>query len=192
MRLLPAIALTLAACAPDLRTDHPFDGQVSTGPLVSTDVLEGTVKMMHVDATNKNSQVFVDLDEGREMKAEEAFSSNAWDLSFKRFEISLNGGAGNPTGSVSAAVLKGQDFDTLTQAPATGFQQDGSTAVFTGIEGGWYVYDLGAHRVVARDDLMYVVKASSGAYFKLKLLNYYDSAGTPAAISLKYGPIAAP
>ena len=51
-----------------------------------------------VDASNKGSQVYMDLDEGKEMKAEEAFSTNGWDLAFKRFEVSMNGGASNPTG----------------------------------------------------------------------------------------------
>jgi hypothetical protein len=187
-----ALCLTsLLSCAPDLRVDHPFDGQVSTGPLVTTEVMTGTVKLMYVDATSKGSQVFVDLDVGEELKAEQAFSTNAWDLAFKRFEITMNGGAGSP-GTVEVAVLKGQDFDALDQAPATGYQQDGSTSVFNGVEGGWYFYDLGVHRLVTREELVYVVKTTSGAYFKLKLLNYYDMAGTPAAISLEYGPLAPP
>jgi hypothetical protein len=31
-----------------------------------------------------------------------------------------------------------------------------------------------------------------GAYVKLRMLSYYDQAGTPASISLEYAPIAAP
>jgi hypothetical protein len=37
-----------------------------------------------------------------------------------------------------------------------------------------------------------VVKSSTGAYFKLRMLSYYDSFGTPASITLEYAPIAAP
>lgn len=187
MRTL-AVAVLVAGCAPDLRVDHPFDGQVASGPLVSTQVLSGEVKIMTVDATNKSSQVFVDLDEGREMKAEEAFASNHWDLAFKRYEISMNGGAGNPTGSVQALALLDQDFDTLTAAPANGYGQDGSTAVL----GAWWDYDLLAHRVTTKTNIIYVLISSQGAYFKLMMLDYYDSAGTPAAISLKYAPLPRP
>ena len=143
---------------------------------------------MTLDATNKSSQVFVDLDQGREMKADEAFSTNEWDLSFKRYDISMNGGAGNPTGSVKALVLDGQDFDALTSAPADGYTQDGSSPVL----GGWWEYDLLAHRVVTRPNLMYVLVSSEGAFFKLKMLDYYDSSGTPAAISLKYALLRVP
>jgi len=106
----------------------------------------------------------------------------AWGL------ISMNGGAGNPTGSVQALALLDQDFDTLTAAPASGYGQDGSTAVL----GAWWDYDLLAHRVTTKTNIIYVLFSSQGAYFKLMMLDYYDSAGTPAAISLKYAPLAPP
>jgi hypothetical protein len=197
MRLLTTCLFALftaAACAPSLLEDHPFDGQGSalpSGPLVSTQPIDGGT-LMNVDATNKGSQVYVDFDQGVELKADVAFATNDWDLSFKRFEVTMNGGTTNPAGLVSVAVLKGQDYDALTQAPASGFGQDGSSTVFAGVEGGWYNYDLSVHKVLAKADLVYVLKSSKGTYFKLKMLEYYDLAGTPASITLKYAPIAAP
>lgn len=192
MRQLTLILVMASACAPDLRVDHPFDGQVSDGPLVKASTLGDGSTRLDIDATNKGSQVYVDLDEGKEMKADEAFSTNGWDLSFKRFEVSTNGGSGNPTGSVRALALKDQPYDALTKAPADGYQQDGAEKVFSAAQGGWYFYDLGAHKVVTRTDLVYVVQTSAGAYVKLQMLSYYDENGTPAAMSLKYAPIAAP
>ena len=184
-----AVALLVAGCAPDLRVDHPFDGQVSNGQLVTTQDFDGGVFLMNVDATDKNSQVFVDLDQGREMKADEAFSTNGWDLAFKRYEVAMNGGAGNPTGLVQALMLDGQDFDALTQAPAGGYSQDATAQV---IGGTWWDYDLLAHKVMVHPNRIYVVISSDQAYFKLKMLDYYDSAGTPAAIALEYGRVVAP
>ena len=182
--------LAEASCAPDLRVDHPFDGLESTDQFVTTEVDSSGVTTMHVNATNKASQIFVDLDLGRELKTSEAFSSNAWDLSFKRFEISTNGGAGNPDGTVSVAVLNNVDFDALTAVPDAEFQQDGAERIFSSVEGGWYAYDLGVHRLVAQDRLLYVVRTSTGASMKLKMLSYYDPQGTPAVISLKYAQLA--
>ena len=186
------VGLALAGCAPDLRKDHPFDGDISTGPLVEASDLGGGVTRLDIDATNKTAKVYVDLDELREMKPAEAFDTNGWDLSAKRFEISMNGGSSNPSGVVRVAVLKDQDFDALTRAPADGYMQDGAALVFSDVEGGWYYYDLGVHRLVTREDLMYVVQTSSGDYKKLKMLSYYDSAGTPGALSLKVAPLEAP
>lgn len=186
------VSLLFLGCAPDLRDDHPFDGQVNTGPLVAMTELEGGVRRLDIDATNKSSQVYVDLDEGRELKADEAFETNGWELSFSRFNIAVNSGASSPTGSVEVAVLKDVPWDAITQAPASGFTVDTPERVFNSVEGGWYVYDLGVHRLITRSELVYVLKTSAGAYKKLRMLDYYDYNGTPAALSLEYAPIAAP
>ena len=181
----------LLGCAPDLRTDHPFDGETTTGPLVTSTDLEGGGKRLLIDATNKMSQVYVDLDEGREMKPDEAFASNGWDLALKRFDIYVNSGASGP-GAVEVQVIKGGDYASFTQAPATGFVQDTPDRVFNTVDDGWYFYDLGVHRLVTRTELFYLLHTSAGAYVKLRMLSYYDDNGTPASISLEYAPISAP
>ncbi|MDP2272247.1 MAG: HmuY family protein [Archangium sp.] len=186
------IALVLSGCANDLRVDHPFDGETTTGPLVVASVLDTGGTQLLIDATNKMSQVYVDLDEGREMKPSEAFETNGWDLSLRRFDIFVNSGASGPTGTVEIAVLKDVDYASLTQAPAAGFTADTGERVFNTSEGGWYFYDLGVHRLITRTELVYVIHTSAGAYVKLRMLSYYDQNGTPASISLEYAPIAAP
>ncbi|MDP3155151.1 MAG: HmuY family protein [Archangium sp.] len=186
------IALVLSGCANDLRVDHPFDGETTTGPLVVASVLDTGGTQLLIDATNKMSQVYVDLDEGREMKPSEAFETNGWDLSLRRFDIFVNSGASGPTGTVEIAVLKDVDYASLTQAPAAGFTADTGARVFNTSEGGWYFYDLGVHRLITRTELVYVIHTSAGAYVKLRMLSYYDQNGTPASISLEYAPIAAP
>jgi len=134
-------AMALAACAPDLRDDFPFDGQVSSGPLVTITVNADGSRTALVDATNKGSRVYVDLDGEKEMKAAEAFDTNGWDLAFERYEISMNGGPSYPDGKVEVAVLHDQDFASLTKAPATGYQQDGTKTVFNPGFDEWYYYD---------------------------------------------------
>jgi hypothetical protein len=193
MRALLLLSLvTVLGCAPDLRDDYPFDGQVTDGPLVTATDLEGGGKRLQIDATNKMSQVYVDLDEAREMKPDEAFSSNAWDLSFSRFNIAANSGASSPTGTVEVAVLKDVPWESITQAPATGFSVDTPDKIMNTVEGGWYFYDLGVHKLITRTELVYVIKSSAGAYFKLRMLDYYDGNGTPASLSLEYAPVTAP
>jgi hypothetical protein len=186
------LGLWVTGCAPDLRQDHPFDGEAPSGPLVEVTPQEDGSQLALIDATNKSAQVFFDIDEGRELKTDEALDTNAWDLAFQRYTITMNGGGGNPTGSVKVAVLEGGSWDALTSAPAEGYQQDASEPVFNGVEGGWYFYDITQHRLVSREELLYVVHSSSGRYFKLQLLSYYDGAGTPARLSLRYQPLPAP
>ena len=135
--------------------------------------------------------VYFDIDEGREMKADEAFDTNGWDLSFQRYVITMNGGGGNPMGQVSVAVLAGRAWESLTTAPRDGYQQDASAPVFSDVQGGWYGYDLSKHRLDPHE-LLYVIHSSAGRYFKLQMLSYYDSAGTPARLSFRYQPLEAP
>jgi len=190
-RLVPL--LLLAACAPDLRKTDCFDGvcgELPTEPLFSFTVTGDVVDAL-VDATSKTLPTYIDLDENRELKFDEADATNAWDLSFMRDKIRSNGGGTNPSGTVSVAVLTGVDFATLTKAPAEGYVQDGAEPLFNTAQGGWYFYDLGVHRLITLDHV-YVVKTSSGAFFKVKLGSYYDANGTAARVALQFGRLEAP
>lgn len=193
MRALLCCVVFFVGCANDLRVDHPFETD-TPGELVTSELLEGGGKLLHVNATSKTAQVYVDLDEGKEMKFEEAFNSNGWELAFKRDKVAVNSGASAPTGNVEVALLEGTDYASLTQAPASGLGPDTAAGIFNpvGLEGGWYFYDLGVHRLVPRKDFVYVLHSSAGAYWKLRMLEYYDGAGTPAAITLEYAPLTAP
>lgn len=189
-----SLLVWLAACAPDLRVDHPFDGQSNDGPLVTSEKLDNGNTLLHVDATSKTSLVYVDLEEGREMKVDEALSTNGWDLTFKRFEIGMNSGEAYPGGEVEVAVVHDTDFDDFTKAPSSGFAK-GIGARISEINGvdGWFTYDLVKHvNIFTRTDIFYVVRSSAGTFFKFRMVNYYDAAGTPAAITAEYGPVAAP
>ena len=47
------------------------------------------------------------------------------------------------------------------------------------------------HTLTPRN-IVYVIHSDRGAYFKLKIDGYYDEAGTPAIITLRYAPVLAP
>jgi HmuY protein len=192
-RALLCCCLGLLACAPDLRDDFPFDGQLPDGTYIELEDEGGGSTRLVVDATNKTSYVYLDLDPVPmlELQGAAAIESNAWDLSFQRFKISGNGGTSGP-GPVEIAVLDGADYDALTQAPADGYQQDATTTVIGGdAEGGWYVYDLSVHKLVPRDRV-YVVRSTERAYFKLKMLGYYDEHGTAARLTLRTARLTPP
>lgn len=187
------LTLVLAGCAPDLRKTDCFDGvcgELPTEPLFSFTLEQGIYDSL-IDATSKTLPTYIDLDEQRELKFDEAESTNAWDLSFQRDKVRANGGGSNPMGNVEVAVLKGQDFATLTQAPASGYEKDGSEPVFNTIDGGWYYYDLGTHRLTTLDHV-YVVKTTKGEFFKVKMGNYYDGNGTAARIGVRFAKLTPP
>ena len=49
----------------------------------------------------------------------------------------------------------------------------------------------GMHHISPRD-VVYVLRGRDGNYWKLRMLSYYDEAGTSAQLSFEYAPIAAP
>ncbi len=195
LRIAMAVSTALAACAPDLRTDYPFDGKnLGAEEMTNHVVVEdrgGNLKKVTVDATSKTAFVYLDLDTLTELAVDAALDTGNWDLRFQRFLIAANGGGGGP-GVVEVAAIKDGNFDGLSRAPSTGFQQDGSETVFNGVQGGWYYYDLGTHKLTVQASLFYVVKSGAGAYFKIRMLNYYDEAGTPARLSFEVAPVLAP
>lgn len=186
-----ALVLPLAACASDLRDDFPFDGALPGDGHVQSEVQADGSTVSLVDATNKTSYVYFDLDTGKELNAGEALDTGHWDLTFQRFKITSNGGSGGP-GTVTIALVKGVGFDALEKAPVEGYLSDGADTVFNGVDEGWYFYDLGKHKLVTRTDRLYVVRSGEGRYFKVQMLDYYDSAGTAARPSFRWREVPAP
>ncbi|MFY2556480.1 HmuY family protein [Corallococcus terminator] len=148
-----------------------------------------------VDATGRENWVGFDLDTGTQVSASE---DAVWDLSFQRFGIRSRGGV-NGTGGVEVAVLPAQDFVQLKQAPASGWAVDANDGDDEGSDpdtvfqanGAWYAYDVTTHKLSPRAQV-YVVRSDSKAYFKVEMLSYYDDAGTPAMLKLRWTKVTAP
>ncbi|WP_224361463.1 HmuY family protein [Hyalangium versicolor] len=199
LRVVPSLILAgwMAGCGPDLKpdpgeppaTDNPdTPNNPSTDPnLTHVDNGDGSFTTT-VNATRQEAWIGLDLDQRSEANGAE---DQKWDLAFQRFHIRLRGGA-HGTGSVEVAILSGVSFDKVTQAPAAGYTTDSAADSTAFEEGdGWYIYNPSNHKLTARE-LIYVVRTDAGAYFKVQLLDYYDSAGTPAMIKLRWGPVQPP
>ena len=194
--LLPALAL-LTACAPDLREDFPFDGELPPGTYATFAPRADGSFDVNIEATAKESWVYVDMLQQKDVPASEAVGTTAWHFAFQRFKILTNSGVSGP-GGVETLALPGQAFDPLTVAPATGYVADradgpdGNADVDSAfLEGdGWYAYDLSVHKVLPRD-VTYVVHLQDG-YFKMRLENYYARAGTAGTLLFRWAPLAPP
>jgi hypothetical protein len=195
--LLIALVASACACAADLRTDFPFDGDLPAGDYVTFTDQGGGTWELRVNAGEPQSWVFVDLDDQRQVPGAEAVGSVGWDVAFQRFRIISNGGVSG-VGPVEVAVLPGQDFAALATAPATGYAQDAAdgpddnqdvdSAFLAG--DGWYLYDLFNHGVNPRD-VVYVVHGDRG-FWAMKILGYYDEAGTAARFRIDVKAVAPP
>ncbi len=191
------LALCLTACGEDIQPEpgpeQPSENEAPLPKIRHTVQDDGTVNTL-VDATDAVQWVALDLDT-RELG--DFAQPAAWDVSFQRFHIRTRGGV-NGTGGVMVAVLP-DAFDTVSTAPDSGYREDAPDGddsntepdnVF-GMEDGWYSYDVSTHTLTPRART-YVVRSDAGRYYKLRMLGYYDTAGTPAMLSFRWKQVAPP
>ena len=110
----------------------------------------------------------------------------SWDLAFNRYHGKANGGVSG-VGDVAVATLEGADFDAVTTAPAAGYTSDGDELAL----GGWYAYDMTTHALHPAD-VVYVVRAVTGDYFKLKFTSYYDASSASGFPTFRWAPVDPP
>jgi len=177
---------TLFACACVPAVDDEVDDPGSTDEVFQTEAQGDGSFISVVDARDEAAFTYIDF----ESRAGVDGASAAWDLGFLRFNIATH---------AEVAVLEGADFDALVVAPADGYVVDASdpeTAMQETMPGYafdlWYDYDPMTHVLSARADLVYVVRTPEDNYFKVQLLDYYDDAGTPGLLSLRWAPLAPP
>ena len=114
--------------------------------------------------------------------------STDWDIAFHRAKIVTNGGATNPKGNTAVALASTADFDSIIEAPVSGYVVDQPTAnpreYKNPVLDPWYVYDFWTHKLTPQK-AVYVIKTTNGDYVKMLILDYY--CGTIAACyTIKY------
>lgn len=186
----------VAAMACDSNLAPADNGDLAMrGPAISSTTADGVTTTV-VDSTAESGWIYLDLDANAELSSTNPDA--AWDVSFQRFKIRVNGGV-NGSGNVAVLPLPGANFAALQQAPTEGYITDaGDVATDMAVAGlafesgdGWYSYDVSTHVLTARETV-YVVRTTSSAYFKVQLLSYYDAAGTPGFLKFQWAPLLAP
>lgn len=198
--LAGTLAASLAGCAPNLAASSPeTDTQKNSQTETSTKSGEVTTTTVDADSAKKGNWAYFSFSEGKVVTPADAATSTDWDIAFQGTNIKSNGGI-NGTGGVTVARLVDQDFEALTQAPGSGYvadaadSDDAGSAQDTGflINGGWYDYNSTTHVVTVKTNVVFVIKATSGKYFKFKATKYYDDAGTARIVTFMWAEITAP
>ncbi|MEM6993568.1 MAG: HmuY family protein [Myxococcota bacterium] len=195
--LLPLWALS--ACAPDLGTGGDGDGDGGMvgdmgGPNVAH-VDEGAgVLLTTVDATSETDWVYLSLADGAQVEPTDPESDATWDIAFLRFHIKMNGGVSG-SAEVGAAIIEGQAFDDVTDAPSDGYLFDEADGDDENEDPDyvlreWYGYNIMTH-VLTPEMVVYVIQGREGDY-KLQIENYYDEAGTSGHLQFRWGALDAP
>lgn len=169
-----------------------------------------------IDATDNNAWVHIDLTNAKQtVPANPDNDPQGWDVAFKRTDIKVNGGV---SGSGVVAIADGLDdnWDARTAAatdntkyhadetdklafityPARARQPEPQCGNING-DFGWYYYSAfcddgkGLHHIYPRN-VVYVVKGRDGNYWKLRMLDYYDAAGSSGHPSVEFAPVTKP
>jgi HmuY protein len=153
----------------------------------------GEVVTLVIDASSQTETIYLDLDSGRKVGA-----SAGWDLSFRRFHVQMNGGVSGQ-GGVQALALAGVAFEDVESAPEDGYTSDTRDGeadddsdpdnLFNNGESDWYDYDVSDHTLTSKQ-LVYVVSSSEQQLFKFAIDDYYDQAGSPAMLSVRWARLA--
>jgi hypothetical protein len=150
-----------------------------------TNIIEaGGAVVSQINASDSMAWVYVQLSSGKEVMPQDPQNSTDWDLALQRFQIKVNGGISGK-GAVEVALVTGTAFPALATAPKSGYvtdQQDSadedSDPDYAFVQKGtWYNYNAMTHLLTPKDQV-YVVRATTGAHYKLQMSGYYDQAGS--------------
>lgn len=184
---ISALLLLLSACAPKL-TEDPNDVEQVFDSAVSTLTMEDGSFETTVAALSDQEWVAFSFDTGKEVFASsELEKSREWDLRFLRFNIRINSGVSGP-GEVELASFVGAKYEDIIKAPGGGYLEDREDLDEDGdhdlafresnesSDNGWFKYDPRFHTVTPAD-VVYIVHAMNGIFYKMEFVGYYDENG---------------
>lgn len=121
-------------------------------------------------------------------------ATTKWDIGFRYVDIIVNSHSSGPgnEGVITEMVnmSKGISFDSLKEAPLTGYAYDTSAtqrAINTNLTTGWYNYDRNTHAFSPKADRFFVFKTTDNKYVKMEILKVeYDDFVGATPVTLVY------
>lgn len=191
---IAVLSLLVSACAEDLGASLADGGESTAdaagdGGAQIEHVDDGEIVHTTVDATDATAWIHLDLETRAQVDVAEPQASDAWDLGFSRFNITINGGVSGP-GGMEAIVIEGALLEDVNAVPDGAWVTDAADGdddnddpdtVFAQ----WYDYDFTTHVLSARP-VVYVVRTVEGGHFAIAVDDYYDDAGSSGWMQLRW------
>ncbi|TAL70090.1 MAG: hypothetical protein EPN82_05625 [Bacteroidetes bacterium] len=105
-------------------------------------------------------------------------NTTKWDLGFASTTIIVNSGVRGP-GQGAAIVMRQTDFNSVTEAPETGWvteTQLAPPAIPTGSDNGWYHYEGATMTITPVPGVVLLIRTADGKYAKMQVISYYKDA----------------
>ncbi len=141
-----------------------------------------------VDATDRESWVYVNLLEGGIVDIKDAATSLEWDLGFQRTAVITNGGNSGP-GDAEVLVVEDFDFEDILEAPEGEYISDTEQIATIARGDGWYTYTGPPNHWILPNARVYILRTAIGDYAKLRFMGYYENNETKEGsgnISIEY------
>lgn len=149
-----------------------------------------------INATSMTEWVYFSFDTEDTFRLADSYNSANWDIGFQRYHLCTNSGSSG-MGQGGAADMGKVGFESVTQAPASGYTVDDSLEILR--MGGsinisanhlletWGALDTTSMPpVFVPSDKIFVVRTADGKYAKVWLKSYYKNDGSSAHITMKY------
>lgn len=127
-----------------------------------------------LNASSPEKWVYFDFSKGSTVDISDRSSLN-WDIGFKRSLIISNGGETNPKGMGGIIELNHTRFESVKEAPETGYITDIRTSpeeTENPAVKKWYDYSYWSHRLTPKNNI-YIIRTADGRYAKMQILKYY-------------------
>lgn len=139
-------------------------------------------RLYTVDARDETSWRWFDFSRGAVV---ESPGPREWDLAFRRHDVLVNGGEGFD-GEGGAIALEGVPFDSLVEAPGSGYQpseagRDSTNPAFEK----WYDYGFTSHLLEPKPRV-YAIRTADGRYAKLEIVSYYCPGAVSGCLTFRY------
>ena len=141
-----------------------------------------------VDATDRESWVYVSLLEGETVDSKDAATSLEWDLGFQRTAVIANGGVSG-SGDAEVLVLEDIAFEEILEAPGGEYIADTEQIATIARGDGWYTYTGPPNHWILPNARVYILRTAIGDFAKLRFMGYYENNETKEGsghISIEY------
>ena len=185
----------LVACSPSLDETWEWDDAIDTASL-STDTSESSIEdpYYNVNATDYENWVYIDLESQEIFDIASPETDSSWDIGIKRYHFKLNSSI-HGAEAVGAILVEDTEYEELLEAPVGEYQVDLPDAdedtIPEYVLAEWYDYDLSTHILTPKESF-YIIQNRNNIYFKFRILDYYDSAGTPGMLSIEWEAVLPP
>lgn len=145
--------------------DNPAPNEAGTGHIAGITYT--------LNASSPEKWVYFDFSKGSVVDVSDRSSLN-WDLGFKRSLIISNGGETNPKGMGGIIELNHARFESVTEAPETGYIADIRTSpeeTENPAVKKWYDYSYWSHTLTPKNNI-YIIRTADGRYAKMQILKY--------------------